>query len=54
MSSSPALGEGGAVALTFQVAISRLGSANAAEGSRVEPLIVEGVRAFLRAHRLAT
>ncbi len=41
------------IALTFQVAIGRLGSANAAEDSRVPPLIVEGVRAFLRAYRPA-
>ncbi|MFG1698514.1 TetR/AcrR family transcriptional regulator [Nonomuraea sp. NPDC049309] len=41
------------IALTFGVAISRLGSANAAEDTRVRPLIVEGVRAFLRAYRAA-
>lgn len=39
------------IALTFGVAISRLGSANAAEDPRVRPLIVAGVRAFLRAYR---
>jgi TetR/AcrR family transcriptional repressor of mexJK operon len=39
------------IALTFGVALSRLGSANAAEDARVRPLIVEGVRAFLRAYR---
>ncbi|GAB3482253.1 TetR/AcrR family transcriptional regulator [Amycolatopsis cihanbeyliensis] len=39
------------IALTFGVTISRLGSANAAEDTRVRPLIVEGVRAFLRAYR---
>lgn len=38
------------IALTFGVTISRLGSANAAEDTRVRPLIVEGVRAFLRAY----
>ncbi|MEV0161937.1 TetR family transcriptional regulator [Nonomuraea fuscirosea] len=38
------------IALTFGVAISRLGSANAAGDARVRPLIVEGVRAFLRAY----
>ncbi|GAB2919016.1 TetR/AcrR family transcriptional regulator [Nonomuraea fastidiosa] len=41
------------IALTFGVAISRLGSANAAEDTRVRPLIVEGIRAFLRAYRPA-
>ncbi|SDT27793.1 TetR/AcrR family transcriptional regulator [Microlunatus soli] len=41
------------IALTFRVTIDRLGSANAAEDSRVRPLIVEGVRAFLRAYRAA-
>ncbi|THV39815.1 TetR/AcrR family transcriptional regulator [Glycomyces buryatensis] len=39
------------IALTFGVTLSRLGSANAAEDARVRPLIVEGVRAFLRAYR---
>ncbi|WP_202819046.1 TetR/AcrR family transcriptional regulator C-terminal domain-containing protein [Actinosynnema sp. ALI-1.44] len=39
------------LAPTFGVTISRLGSANAAEDSRVRPLIVAGVRAFLRAYR---
>ncbi|MET8000551.1 TetR/AcrR family transcriptional regulator [Nonomuraea glycinis] len=39
------------IALTFGVAINRLGSANAAGDARVQPLIVEGVRAFLRAYR---
>ncbi|MCC3765600.1 TetR/AcrR family transcriptional regulator [Glycomyces sp. TRM65418] len=39
------------IALTFGVTLSRLGSANAAKDSRVRPLIVEGVRAFLRAYR---
>ncbi|MEV4469132.1 TetR/AcrR family transcriptional regulator [Nonomuraea salmonea] len=39
------------IALTFGVALSRLGSANAAEDTRVRPLIEEGVRAFLRAYR---
>ncbi|MCT2586896.1 TetR/AcrR family transcriptional regulator [Actinophytocola gossypii] len=39
------------IALTFGVTISRLGSANAAEDPRVRPLVVEGVRAFLRAYR---
>ncbi|WP_432012171.1 TetR/AcrR family transcriptional regulator [Streptomyces cucumeris] len=41
------------IALTFGVALDRLGSANAAEDSRVRPLIVEGVRTFLRAYRTA-
>lgn len=40
------------IALTFGVAMNRVGSANAAEDTRVRPLIVEGVRAFLRAYRL--
>ncbi|MCL3994667.1 TetR/AcrR family transcriptional regulator [Streptomyces lavenduligriseus] len=39
------------IALTFGVALDRLGSANAAEDPRVRPLIVEGVRTFLRAYR---
>lgn len=39
------------IALTFGVAISRLGSANAVEDIRVRPFILEGVRAFLRAYR---
>ncbi|GAB2670892.1 TetR/AcrR family transcriptional regulator [Saccharopolyspora gloriosae] len=39
------------IALTFGVALDRLGSANAAEDSRVRPLVVEGVRTFLRAYR---
>lgn len=39
------------IALTFGVALNRLGSANAVEDSRVRPLIVEGVRTFLRAYR---
>jgi TetR/AcrR family transcriptional regulator, mexJK operon transcriptional repressor len=38
------------IALTFGVTLSRLGSANAAKDPRVRPLIVEGVRAFLRAY----
>ncbi|WP_328419568.1 TetR/AcrR family transcriptional regulator [Streptomyces sp. NBC_00443] len=39
------------IALTFGVALDRLGSANATEDARVRPLIVEGVRTFLRAYR---
>ncbi len=39
------------LALTFGVALDRLGSANAAEDTRVRPLVVEGVRTFLRAYR---
>ncbi|MFF8012841.1 TetR family transcriptional regulator [Streptomyces sp. NPDC007929] len=39
------------IALTFGVALNRYGSANAAEDSRVRPLVVEGVRTFLRAYR---
>ncbi|MFJ7073662.1 TetR/AcrR family transcriptional regulator [Streptomyces sp. NPDC098781] len=39
------------IALTFNVALNRFGSANAAEDPRVRPLIVEGVRTFLRAYR---
>ncbi|MFI5721037.1 TetR/AcrR family transcriptional regulator [Nocardia sp. NPDC051750] len=39
------------IALTFSVALNRLGSANAAEDARVRPLVVEGVRTFLRAYR---
>ncbi|MFD8825562.1 TetR/AcrR family transcriptional regulator [Streptomyces sp. NPDC059605] len=41
------------LALTFGVALDRLGSANAAEDARVRPLVVEGVRTFLRAYRTA-
>ncbi len=41
------------IALTFGVALDRLGSANAAEDPRVRPLIVAGVRTFLRAYRTA-
>ncbi|NSC19886.1 TetR/AcrR family transcriptional regulator [Streptomyces albus subsp. chlorinus] len=41
------------LALTFGVALDRLGSANATEDTRVRPLIVEGVRTFLRAYRTA-
>ncbi|MFE6618137.1 TetR/AcrR family transcriptional regulator [Streptomyces sp. NPDC008086] len=39
------------IALTFSVALNRFGSANAAEDDRVRPLLVEGVRTFLRAYR---
>ncbi|MFE7440238.1 TetR/AcrR family transcriptional regulator [Streptomyces chartreusis] len=39
------------IALTFGVALDRLGSANAAEDTRVRQLVVEGVRTFLRAYR---
>ncbi|GAA4669627.1 TetR/AcrR family transcriptional regulator [Streptomyces chumphonensis] len=39
------------VALTFGVALDRLGSANAARDTRVQPLVIEGVRTFLRAYR---
>lgn len=39
------------IALTFGVALNRFGSANAAEDTRVRPLIVEGVRTFLRAYQ---
>ncbi|MEU6954219.1 TetR/AcrR family transcriptional regulator [Streptomyces sp. NPDC045714] len=39
------------LALTFGVALDRLGSANAAQDPRVRPLVVEGVRTFLRAYR---
>ncbi|OEU91673.1 TetR family transcriptional regulator [Streptomyces abyssalis] len=39
------------IALTFGVALDRLGWANAAEDGRVRPLVVEGVRTFLRAYR---
>lgn len=41
------------IALTFGVALDRLGSANAKEDARVRPLVVEGVRTFLRAYRSA-
>lgn len=41
------------LALTFGVALDRLGTANAADDDRVHPLIVEGVRTFLRAYRPA-
>ncbi|MEU9318250.1 TetR/AcrR family transcriptional regulator [Streptomyces sp. NPDC048295] len=41
------------IALAFGVALDRLGSANAAEDARVQPLVVEGVRTFLRAYRAA-
>ncbi|RYJ28967.1 TetR-family transcriptional regulator [Streptomyces sp. L-9-10] len=39
------------IALTFGVPLNRFGSANATEDTRVRPLIVEGVRTFLRAYR---
>ncbi|MFE0257468.1 TetR/AcrR family transcriptional regulator [Streptomyces sp. NPDC059010] len=39
------------IALTFGVALNRYGSANAAEDPRVQPLLVEGVRTFLRAYQ---
>ncbi|MFI1929080.1 TetR/AcrR family transcriptional regulator [Streptomyces sp. NPDC020330] len=39
------------LALTFGVALDRLGSANAAQDARVRPLVIEGVRTFLRAYR---
>ncbi|MFK0133403.1 TetR/AcrR family transcriptional regulator [Streptomyces rubiginosohelvolus] len=39
------------LALTFGVALDRLGSANAVRDTRVRPLVVEGVRTFLRAYR---
>ena len=39
------------VALTFGVALNRFGSANATEDTRVRPLVVEGVRTFLRAYQ---
>lgn len=39
------------LALTFGVALSRLGSTNTADDARVEPLIAAGVRTFLRAYR---
>ncbi|MEV5106643.1 TetR/AcrR family transcriptional regulator [Streptomyces massasporeus] len=39
------------IALTFGVALNRYGSANAAEDTRVRPLVVEGVRTFLRAYQ---
>ncbi|ANJ11152.1 TetR/AcrR family transcriptional regulator [Streptomyces parvulus] len=39
------------IALTFNVPLNRYGSANAAEDGRVRPLVVEGVRTFLRAYR---
>jgi TetR/AcrR family transcriptional repressor of mexJK operon len=41
------------IALTFGVAQNRLRSANAAKEPRVRALIVEGVRAFLRAYQSA-
>ncbi|MGO2194227.1 MAG: TetR/AcrR family transcriptional regulator, partial [Brachybacterium sp.] len=40
------------IGLTFAATINRLGTANAAADSRVQPLIVAGVRAFLRAYRV--
>ncbi|MFG1665357.1 TetR/AcrR family transcriptional regulator [Streptomyces sp. Y7] len=40
------------IALTFGVSLNRYGSANAAEDPRVQPLVVEGVRTFLRAYRV--
>ncbi|MFF0526820.1 TetR/AcrR family transcriptional regulator [Nocardia amikacinitolerans] len=39
------------LALAFGVALNRLGSANATEDARVRPLVIEGVRTFLRAYR---
>jgi hypothetical protein len=41
------------IALTFGVALSRVGSANAVEDTRVQPLLIEGVRTFLRFNCLA-
>lgn len=40
------------IALVFGVALNRYGSANATEDPRVQPLIVEGVRTFLRAYEV--
>jgi TetR/AcrR family transcriptional regulator, mexJK operon transcriptional repressor len=42
------------IALTFSVALNRLGSADAARDERVRPLVVEGVRVFLRAYRASS
>ncbi|WLW54350.1 TetR/AcrR family transcriptional regulator [Streptomyces sp. YU58] len=39
------------IALTFGVALNRFGSVNATEDSRFRPLVVAGVRTFLRAYR---
>ncbi|MFD0339608.1 TetR/AcrR family transcriptional regulator C-terminal domain-containing protein [Streptomyces sp. NPDC127117] len=39
------------VTLTFGVALDGLDSANAAEDTPVRPVVVEGVRTFLRAYR---
>lgn len=39
------------IGLTFSATLNRLGTANAAEDDRVEHLVTEGVRAFLRAYR---
>ncbi|MEU2915093.1 hypothetical protein ACWCQ0_26085 [Streptomyces massasporeus] len=39
------------IALPFGVALSRYGSAHAAEDTLVRPLLVEGVRTYLRAYR---
>ena len=50
MSSSPAAADQ-FIALTFGVALNRFGSANATEDTRVRPLVVEGVRTFLRAYQ---
>ncbi|GAA3730542.1 TetR/AcrR family transcriptional regulator [Plantactinospora mayteni] len=47
----PRLGADQFIALTFGVALNRLRSANAAEDPRVRPILVEGVRVFLRAYR---
>ncbi|TQL68978.1 TetR family transcriptional regulator [Nocardioides albertanoniae] len=49
--SDPRLAADQFLALTFGVAIDRLGSANAGKDDRVERLIVEGVRTFVRAYR---
>ncbi|NEB02157.1 TetR/AcrR family transcriptional regulator [Streptomyces sp. SID13726] len=42
------------IALTFGVALNRHGSANATEDPRIQPLLTEGVRTFLRAHQRTT
>ncbi|OLF16613.1 TetR/AcrR family transcriptional regulator [Actinophytocola xanthii] len=42
------------VALTFGVALNRLGAADLTRDERVHPLVVEGARVFLRAYRAAS
>ncbi|GAA1486615.1 TetR/AcrR family transcriptional regulator [Brachybacterium fresconis] len=49
--SDPRLAADHFIGLTFAATINRLGIANATEDDRFRPLVIEGVRAFLRAYR---